>query len=106
MKAFDEMWSGVQDKITNAVFRMEEEEGFQEVVGFARHDEAPRLVVPSGNGQDGTTTNAAQSDKKPEPIRNATDRVGRNDPCPCGSGKKYKNCHMRQQPGPAAGAKR
>ncbi|MBQ9131949.1 MAG: SEC-C domain-containing protein, partial [Clostridia bacterium] len=22
-------------------------------------------------------------------------RVGRNDPCPCGSGKKYKNCCMR-----------
>jgi preprotein translocase subunit SecA len=22
-------------------------------------------------------------------------RVGRNDPCPCGSGKKYKNCHGR-----------
>ena len=22
-----------------------------------------------------------------------TERVGRNDPCPCGSGKKYKNCH-------------
>jgi uncharacterized protein YecA (UPF0149 family) len=21
------------------------------------------------------------------------DRVGRNDPCPCGSGKKYKKCH-------------
>ncbi|MEJ7480565.1 SEC-C metal-binding domain-containing protein, partial [Staphylococcus pasteuri] len=21
------------------------------------------------------------------------DQVGRNDPCPCGSGKKYKNCH-------------
>jgi preprotein translocase subunit SecA len=21
------------------------------------------------------------------------DRVGRNDPCPCGSGKKYKRCH-------------
>jgi uncharacterized protein YecA (UPF0149 family) len=21
-------------------------------------------------------------------------RVGRNDPCPCGSGKKYKKCHM------------
>jgi hypothetical protein len=22
------------------------------------------------------------------------DKVGRNDPCPCGSGKKYKKCHM------------
>ena len=32
---------------------------------------------------------------KIEPIRNREDVVGRNDPCPCGSGKKYKNCHMR-----------
>jgi len=23
------------------------------------------------------------------------EKVGRNDPCPCGSGKKYKNCHGR-----------
>ena len=27
-----------------------------------------------------------------EPVR-AEKHVGRNDPCPCGSGKKYKNCH-------------
>jgi preprotein translocase subunit SecA len=26
-------------------------------------------------------------------IRRDTPKVGRNDPCPCGSGKKYKNCH-------------
>ena len=36
-----------------------------------------------------------------EPKSNATIRVakkvGRNDPCPCGSGKKYKNCHGREQ---------
>ena len=25
----------------------------------------------------------------------STSTVGRNDPCPCGSGKKYKNCHGR-----------
>ena len=24
-------------------------------------------------------------------------KAGRNDPCPCGSGKKYKNCHMLKQ---------
>jgi preprotein translocase subunit SecA len=29
---------------------------------------------------------------KVEPVR-TTPKVGRNDPCPCGSGKKYKNCH-------------
>ena len=34
--------------------------------------------------------------QKREPIR-AEKTVGRNDPCPCGSGKKYKNCHGRNQ---------
>ena len=41
-------------------------------------------------------TNAGSQPKVTEPIRNRGDKVGRNDPCPCGSGKKYKNCHMRQ----------
>ncbi|MDW5376487.1 SEC-C metal-binding domain-containing protein [Halomonas sp. HP20-15] len=27
------------------------------------------------------------------PVRNALKALGRNDPCPCGSGKKYKKCH-------------
>lgn len=30
---------------------------------------------------------------KPAPVQNFVPRVGRNDPCPCGSGKKYKHCH-------------
>jgi preprotein translocase subunit SecA len=32
--------------------------------------------------------------QKPQPIH-AEKKIGRNDPCPCGSGKKYKNCHGR-----------
>ncbi|MBK8050367.1 MAG: SPASM domain-containing protein [Anaerolineales bacterium] len=35
----------------------------------------------------------AQQDAK---LKQATATVGRNDPCPCGSGKKYKHCHGRQ----------
>src|SRR6185295_450734 len=31
MKAFDQMWDSLEDRITDAVFRMEEEEGFQEI---------------------------------------------------------------------------
>src|SRR5690606_39244113 len=39
-----------------------------------------------------TTAGESESTKevKKQPVRR-TDRVGRNDPCPCGSGKKYKN---------------
>ena len=41
-----------------------------------------------GGGQD--------KNQKVEPVR-VDKKVGRNDPCPCGSGKKYKNCHGVQQ---------
>ncbi|HLN19691.1 MAG TPA: preprotein translocase subunit SecA [Bacteroidales bacterium] len=38
---------------------------------------------------------------KTEPVR-VDKKVGRNDPCPCGSGKKYKSCHGAQQSTPAS----
>jgi preprotein translocase subunit SecA len=28
-----------------------------------------------------------------QPFQRAGEKVGRNDPCPCGSGRKYKHCH-------------
>ena len=40
----------------------------------------------------GNNTQAEAPQPKQAPVR-AEKRVGRNDPCPCGSGKKYKNCH-------------
>ncbi|MDW8265935.1 MAG: preprotein translocase subunit SecA [Gemmataceae bacterium] len=97
MKEFDAMWEGVQDKVTDAVFRMEDEEAFQEslwAIGTAIHEAAPRAMA-AGSDLDAALQNQ-QSGKKPEPIRNRGERVGRNDPCPCGSGKKYKNCCMKQ----------
>ena len=46
-------------------------------------------VPPSGQPRPKPVAETA-----PEPIRaDVWDKVGRNDPCPCGSGKKFKNCH-------------
>ncbi|PJF29824.1 MAG: preprotein translocase subunit SecA [Phototrophicales bacterium] len=36
----------------------------------------------------------ADADKKPEPVR-VGKKIGRNEPCWCGSGKKYKDCHLK-----------
>jgi preprotein translocase subunit SecA len=36
---------------------------------------------------------AASRGEKRQPIKRDMPKVGRNDPCPCGSGKKYKKCH-------------
>jgi preprotein translocase subunit SecA len=36
---------------------------------------------------------ADEEQSKPQPFKRFGDKIGRNDPCPCGSGKKYKQCH-------------
>jgi preprotein translocase subunit SecA len=95
MKEFETMWENIDDKVTDTVFRMEEGEGFQESlwqISSTTKESAPR---PMANGQMQEGLGNQASDKKPEPIRNRGQRVGRNELCPCGSGKKYKNCHMR-----------
>ena len=52
-----------------------------------------------GGEPDPSRPNAAPVGNRPQgptgPIRNEGPKIGRNDPCPCGSGKKYKNCHGR-----------
>lgn len=35
--------------------------------------------------------------RKAQPVKKAGPKLGRNDPCPCGSGKKFKNCHMGRE---------
>ena len=44
-----------------------------------------------GAAQDGSDTGVATAVRRP--VQLAGPKVGRNDPCPCGSGKKYKHCH-------------
>jgi preprotein translocase subunit SecA len=46
-----------------------------------------------GNGDGDVALAEAATKKKARPVVRPTQKVGRNDPCPCGSGKKYKHCH-------------
>jgi len=43
------------------------------------------------------TAAASKTAVKKAPVRNAAKKVGPNDPCPCGSGKKYKKCCMQKE---------
>jgi preprotein translocase subunit SecA len=58
----------------------------------------PRKVIESGGGSgaassDGDAAAKTVDDGAARPVRRNEPKVGRNDPCPCGSGKKYKKCH-------------
>ena len=53
-----------------------------------RDSKAP---IGTGNGRP-PQAQQPQQEQRVQPIR-VEQKIGRNDPCPCGSGKKYKNCH-------------
>jgi preprotein translocase subunit SecA len=50
-------------------------------------------IAPTETGEVETIADENMFSKKPTIPGNAVPRVGRNEPCPCGSGKKYKQCH-------------
>ena len=53
-------------------------------------------ALASGSGQMPQAAPKPEDARKPETFRREHPKVGRNDPCPCGSGKKYKNCCMNK----------
>lgn len=53
--------------------------------------EMPRFS--GSEGYDEAMRNSAPQREKQQPIVSTEPKIGRNDPCPCGSGKKYKQCH-------------
>ena len=58
------------------------------LVQIRTNQEVKREKVAKETG----TTAATKTAVKKQPVRNADKKVGPNDPCPCGSGKKYKKC--------------
>jgi preprotein translocase subunit SecA len=106
MKLFEDMWKGVNDRVSESVFRMEDVSdedvsaamwaGAQSVRTQAQSAMQARAAETAMQQQAQMSTNTGtQAEKKVETIRNVGAKVGRNDLCPCGSGKKYKNCHMK-----------
>jgi len=103
MRLFERMWTSLGERVTDLIFRMEQLDeqfvGSTWVESSARHDEARSASELAQEQMD--AIDSSQGEQAIETIRNRGSRVGRNDPCPCGSGKKYKQCCMRKS-SPAA----
>ena len=58
------------------------------------HRPEPEDELASGK-EESTIDETGTTDIGQQAVVNAVPKVGRNEPCPCGSGKKYKHCHGR-----------
>ena len=111
-KLFESLMIRIEDETVLALIRMPPPE--------VQYEEAPRVAEPDetqmtfvhpeagpitsaspeeAEAQDTLiyhgSRNLGEDQKAQETIRRMGDKVGRNDPCPCGSGQKYKKCHGR-----------
>nr|MDQ3297601.1 SEC-C metal-binding domain-containing protein [Myxococcota bacterium] len=109
---FTEMMARIQENTVNKLFRVQIQREEEQVPVV--HQEKQRQMAE--RGVEGKSEDEADADPtaqphakqargraaqrsgdgdaaKAEPVRRDRPKVGRNDPCPCGSGKKYKKCH-------------
>ena len=95
---FDEMIAQIKLEVTKILLHITKQEKTVERKSAASiTSTAIDRSAIDGMNVEGESKPQNASENKPQPIRNEGPKVGRNDPCPCGSGKKYKNCCGRNQ---------
>ena len=80
---FSNLMARIKEEITEYLFKVQirRESEFEDEDVIAQ----PKQMVEHRGNVEGSD--------KPETVRREEEKVGRNEPCPCGSGKKYKKCH-------------
>ena len=81
---FEEMVQRIQEGMVQKLFTIEMAQG-EELEELEVQQRPRRMVLSHGEG--------AEDKDRVTTVRRDSSKVGRNDPCSCGSGKKYKRCH-------------
>jgi len=92
-RMFKEMLETIEDRLTDIIFKVRLEAGARARsvwnVSQTVHDEVGQFAMAE---RQRAAAQAPQGEQRVKQIRLEQPKVGRNDPCPCGSGKKYKKC--------------
>ncbi len=92
-RMFNEMLDQIEDKVTDTIFKVRLDAGTRTKsvwnVSSSSHDQVDQFAMAERQRAAAT---APQKTDKPKQIVKQGPKVGRNDPCPCGSGRKYKKC--------------
>lgn len=79
---FRDMMDQIRFDIVRHIFHLDLAHFDEHAIEAKRQKELDELNMMSGDGE-----------QAPQQVQRDADKVGRNDPCSCGSGKKYKKCH-------------
>jgi preprotein translocase subunit SecA len=103
---FEEMMAGVREEVVSMLFHVEVtaqdgelerpesgqliyDDGVEPGAAYGSAGSSTSTYTPAGGGGSSSSTASAKAGAS----GNGSQPIGRNDPCPCGSGRKYKRCH-------------
>ncbi len=88
---FEQLLNGVRNEVTRLLMTVQIRSA-EEVEETAPHADVENVQYHHADYDEALSGADAEAEAAPLPA-GAGDKVGRNDPCPCGSGKKFKHCH-------------
>ncbi len=99
---FTQMWNRIAGRVTDIVFKVRTGAATPTPTAATtamsfNHAEATNQGFTAATRDQEAAMKAQGAETKVETIRREKPKVGRNEPCPCGSGKKFKNCHGKKQ---------
>ncbi|MFL6648701.1 MAG: SEC-C metal-binding domain-containing protein, partial [Sulfurifustaceae bacterium] len=97
---FSDMLARIKQEVVTLLARLQiEAEAPQSFTPPPRVPQELHFLHPSASSpapsENGEVAEEAEVAVAPRPVVRKQPKVGRNQPCPCGSGKKYKHCHGR-----------
>ncbi len=95
-KSSFEMFAELKDHITHDIVYqiIPTSYRYEEQLRAIEAEQQRRLAAAQASGGSSETQNTVAKRKAPRTVQKEFREPGRNDPCPCGSGKKYKHCHL------------
>ena len=95
---FYAMMERVKENVASKVFRVRLEDEDEEALPEFEHKRRRMMFLHATSGGQASSGGGGQPQQaqRQGTVRRQVRKVRPNEPCPCGSGKKYKNCHMRK----------
>ncbi len=93
---FEELIYSINEKVSSYLLKgkmIVREEGGLKEARERKTDLSKTQTNKSAEAARAAAEGVSRNRRKPETVKRQEQKVGRNDPCPCGSGKKYKQCH-------------
>ena len=90
MDMFEEMTANIKVDVVKILMNIRKQ-------GEVRRQETAKITNAALQAINSVDNGKTIEAKENRTVVNEGPKIGRNDPCPCGSGKKYKNCHGRNQ---------